>query len=128
MLVDEGFGVFGEWHDLTIQGKGGPKTGRSNVWLFPGMHKRLFNRDESPVSGTDTHTGRSKQLSPEGVTPANTKSKPAQSHHTYVLWVRAPEYKRIALVENGVVVIPAIEACDGEALPGMVRCVLLSLS
>jgi hypothetical protein len=30
MLVDEGFGVFGDWHDLTIQGKGGPKTGRSN--------------------------------------------------------------------------------------------------
>ncbi len=120
-LEEEGFGLLDSvLHAVQVMGAGGKwKTGMSRVWLFPGAAKRIFNLDESQVSGTDTQTSNAVRLAPVGIAPGQQAAKKAQTHTTYVAVVSPPEYARKAETINGTD-IPAVAAHDGAALPGMV--------
>ena len=120
-LAALGFGLLGPEHIVEVMGKGGMRKGKSCLWLFPGAALRIFNLDESQVSGTDTQSSGAVVLAPEGIASGQEKPKKAQKHCTYVAVIRPPEYEREAKTVQGIR-IPAVAKHDGAALPGMVRC------
>ena len=61
-LVQYGFGLSGPEHAVRVQGVNGVKEGTSTIWLFPRMAERIFNLDETNVSGSAIRTKRSKQI------------------------------------------------------------------
>ena len=120
-LVQYGFGLSGPEHAVRVQGVNGVKEGTSTIWLFPRMAERIFNLDETNVSGSAIRTKRSKQIGDRALQTPELDMRDSQLHTTFVGVMSMPEYKRDAYVQDGVQLIPPVDAKDAAIHPGQVR-------
>ena len=121
LLVDELFGFMGPEHLVELVGPDGKfKTGKSKLWLFPGMHMRIFNVDETSIGGLATQTRRRNTPGRRGQPSRKTKQKDNGKHSTLNQGMCAPDYARPASVDPNGVPVAAVAGGAAVALPPQV--------
>lgn len=121
LLVDELFGFVGTEHKVVLVGPDGKqREGLSKLWLYAGMHLRIFNVDETSIGGFATQTRRRKTPGRRGKPSRKSKQRDNGKHNTLNQGTSAPDYPRRATEDPNGVPVPAVAGGAAVVLPPQV--------